>query len=243
MNLSANYQPDSRYALIVAGGSGQRMQSQTPKQFLLLGNKPVIQHTLEAFHAFDSTIQLVLVLPAEQVELWKRLRQEYNCQVPHAIMEGGQSRFQSVKKGLFLVPPEAVVAIHDGVRPFINAQMLKEGYALATEKGNAIATVPLKESLRQLKSENSQAVDRSEFCLVQTPQVFQAQNIKQAYRQTESSRFTDCASVAEAAGQTVNLYPGSYQNIKITTPDDLLWAESLLKNKELRFSSNAQPSA
>lgn len=231
-----------KYALIVAGGSGQRMQSQTPKQFLLLGNKPILQHTLEAFHAFDPTIHLILVLPAEQIAHWKELRQAHQCLCPHAIIEGGQSRFQSVKQGLFLVPPEAVVAIHDGVRPFIDGNTLKEGYDLATEKGSAIATVPLKESLRKLTVESSQAVDRSEFCLVQTPQVFQAKQIKQAYRQVENPRFTDCASVAEAAGQAVSLYSGTYQNIKITTPEDLLWAESFLKSKELRLSSNAQPS-
>lgn len=242
MNLSGHYQPNSRYALIVAGGSGQRMQSQTPKQFLLLGNKPILQHTLEAFHAFDPNIHLILVLPADQIAHWKALRQAHQCQCPHAIIEGGQSRFQSVKQGLLLVPPEAVVAIHDGVRPFIDGNTLKEGYDLATEKGSAIATVPLKESLRKLTTESSQAVDRSEFCLVQTPQVFQAKQIKQAYRQAENPRFTDCASVAEAAGQTVSLYSGSYQNIKITTPEDLLWAESFLKSKELRLSSNAQPS-
>jgi 2-C-methyl-D-erythritol 4-phosphate cytidylyltransferase len=224
-----------KYALIVAGGSGQRMQSQIPKQFLLLRGKPILQHTLEAFHAFDSSVQLVLVLPADQIDHWKSLRQTHSCQVPHAIMEGGQSRFQSVRQGLALVPPEAVVAIHDGVRPFVDKRMLEEGFKMAIEKGSAIATMPLKESLRQLKYEKSQAVNRSEFCMVQTPQVFQARRIKQAYRQAEDSQFTDCASVAEAAGQVISLYTGSYRNIKITTPEDLLWAESLLKNKELRL--------
>lgn len=230
MNTSGHYQPNSRYALIVAGGSGQRMQKQVPKQFLLLGNKPILQHTLEAVHSFSPAIQIILVLPAAQISHWKILRQTHHCQVPHALVEGGESRFQSVKQGLALVPPEALVAIHDGVRPFIDSRILEEGYRLATERGSAIATVPLKESLRRLgPDEKSVAVDRQHFCLVQTPQVFGARSIKQAYRQAESSHFTDCASVAEAAGQAVFLYTGSYTNLKITTPEDLLLAENLLK--------------
>lgn len=206
------------------------MQTQIPKQFLLLGNKPILQHTLEAFHSFSPDIQIILVLPAGQISQWKTLRKTHHCQVPHAIVEGGESRFQSVAQGLALVPPETVVAIHDGVRPFVDTKILEEGYRLARERGSAIATVPLKESLRKLGSdEKSQAVDRKHFCLVQTPQIFEARNIKQAYKQVESSRFTDCASVAEAAGQSVFLYSGSYENIKITTPEDLLLAENLLK--------------
>lgn len=233
MDFPDNQYPTSFYALVVAGGSGSRMQSSTPKQFLPVGGKPVLLHTLEAFHSFDPSISIVLVLPASQINHWKELRKEYNCQVPHAIVEGGETRFQSVKSGLALVPPEAVVAIHDGVRPFVSQEILQQGYATASEKGSAITTVALKESIRQLTPKGSQARDRSEFCLVQTPQTFQARLIKKAYRQAENAKFTDCASVAEADGQQVTLISGSYANVKITTPEDLLLAENYLKRKEL----------
>lgn len=223
----------SLYALIVAGGSGSRMGSNTPKQFLSIGGKPILLHTLEAFYNFDPNISIVLVLPASQKERWKELRQEYQIKIPHAIVEGGHSRFQSVKSGLALVPMEAIVAIHDGVRPFVSPAMLQEGYRSAGEKGSAIVSVPLKESLRRIMKNGSQAEDRSQFRLVQTPQTFQAGLIKKAYRQKELDHFTDCASVAEANGQQVTLIEGAYHNIKITTPEDILFAENLLKNKEL----------
>lgn len=221
------------YALIVAGGSGSRMQSDTPKQFMKLGNKPVLLHTLEAFHKINPSIQLVLVLPAAQISLWKEIRKKFDIKIPHAIVEGGASRFQSVKQGLALVPPESIVAIHDGVRPFIQKRTLEQAYSVAAEKGAAIATVPLKESVRRVSGEKSKAEDRNSFCLVQTPQAFQARLIKKAYRQEENHLFTDCASVAEAAGHEVFMIAGSYSNLKITSPEDMLLAENLLKKKEL----------
>lgn len=222
-----------QYALIVAGGSGSRMQSDTPKQFITIGNKPILLHTLEAFYRYSPEIQIILVLPAEQTAYWKELRKTYNCQVPHAIVEGGNSRFQSVKNGLILVPPEAVVAIHDGVRPFVSQETIGKGFTTAVESGSAITSVLLKESIRRLTANGSQAENRSEYRLIQTPQTFQAQLIKEAYRQPEREHFTDCASVAETAGNKVSLIAGSYENIKITTPEDILLAETLLKRKEL----------
>ncbi len=233
MNPSGFEQQTSLYALIVAGGSGSRMQSSTPKQFLTVGGKPILFHTLEAFYNFDPSISIVLVLPEAQVKLWKELKKEHNFNIPHAIVEGGNSRFQSVKNGLALVPMEAVVAIHDGVRPFISSAILQNCFATASETGSAIVSVPLKESIRRLNEHGSQAEDRSLFRMVQTPQTFQARLIKKAYRQEELSHFTDCASVAEADGNAITLIEGSYDNIKITTPGDILFAENLLKNKEL----------
>ena len=233
MSFSGATPQKSLYALIVAGGSGSRMRSDIPKQFMNLGGKPVLLHTLEAFHKFNPNMQIVLVLPAGQINDWKEIRKKWEIRIPHAIVEGGSSRFQSVKQGLALVPPEALVAIHDGVRPFIQKETLEQAYTMAAEKGAAITTVPLKESIRRVSGEGSKAEDRSSFCLVQTPQAFQARLIKKAYRQEESSRFTDCASVAEAAGHKVFLVAGSYSNLKITSPEDMLLAESLLKKKEL----------
>ena len=233
MEFPDNQAQNSLYAVVVAGGSGSRMQNNTPKQFLLLGGKPVLLHTLEAFHHYNPAINIILVLPPSQTARWKELKKEHNCRVPHAVAEGGESRFRSVKNGLALVPMEAVVAIHDGVRPFVSPEMLREGFATAMETGSAIATVPLKESVRELLAEGSIAKDRSRYCLVQTPQTFQAGIIKKAYRTPESPQFTDCASVAEADGNKVSLISGSYQNIKITTPEDLLLAEMLINTKEL----------
>jgi 2-C-methyl-D-erythritol 4-phosphate cytidylyltransferase len=233
MNTPSPQHTLTPYALIVAGGSGSRMQKSTPKQFLLIGGKPILLHTLEAFYRNDPATQIILVLPASQAGHWKELRQEYQCRVPHSIVEGGNSRFQSVKNGLMLVPPESVVAIHDGVRPFISPEIISLAYRTAIEKGTAISSVGLKESIRRINSTGSQTEDRSAFRLVQTPQAFLARLIKEAYRQAESPHFTDCASVAEAAGHPVTLIEGSYENIKITTPEDLILAEALLKQKEL----------
>lgn len=233
MDFHENQQQIRLFALVVAGGSGSRMQNSTPKQFLKLGGKPVLLHTLEAIYTFNPAIQIVLVLPQNQISHWKELRQDFGNKVPHAIVEGGNSRFQSVKNGLALVPPEAVVAIHDGVRPFLTKNMLQEGFATALDKGSAITSVPLRESIRQLLPDGSQARDRNEFCLVQTPQTFRAGIIKKAYRLPENPSFTDCAGVAEADGHKIHLIAGSYRNIKITTPEDLPLAESLLKTKEL----------
>ena len=233
MNPSGFQQQTSLYALIVAGGSGSRMQNDTPKQFLQMGGSPILLRTLEVFHHFDSAIQIVLVLPPNQIKRWKELQKEYHCKVPHAIVEGGNSRFQSVKNGLALIPQEAIVAIHDGVRPFISSHILQAAYATASEKRSAIVCVPLKESIRRLTAAGNQAEDRSLFRLVQTPQAFQARLIKKAYRQPELRHFTDCASVAEADGNTLTLIEGSYDNIKITTPEDILLAENLIKRKKL----------
>lgn len=222
-----------QYAVIVAGGSGSRMQSTSPKQFLKIGGKPVLLHTLETFHAYNPVLQIILVLPASQKEVWKEIRKTHDCQIAHAIAEGGESRFQSVKNGLALVPLGSLVAIHDGVRPFVRQETLRQGFSTASENGSAITTVPLKDSIRRIENGDSKAEDRSQFCLVQTPQTFQSDLIKKAYRQKENHLFTDCASVAEADGNKINLVAGSYENIKITTPEDLLLAENIFKNKKL----------
>lgn len=222
-----------QYAVIVAGGSGSRMQSTTPKQFLEIGSKAVLLHTLETFHNFNPAMQIILVLPASQKERWKEIRKTHQCQIAHAIAEGGENRFQSVRNGLALVPAGALVAIHDGVRPFVQQETLKQAFSTAAEKGSAIPAVPLKESIRRLENESSKAEDRSQFRLIQTPQIFQSDLIKKAYRQAERPLFTDCASVVEAEGHKVTLIAGSYENIKITTPEDLLIAENILKNKKL----------
>lgn len=221
-----------RFAIIVAGGSGSRFGSEIPKQFLLLKGKPVLAHTIEKFHKTDASISIRLVLPAPQISRWKELCTTFNIETPHLIVEGGNSRFQSVKKGLQSilpneVEPDSVVAIHDGVRPLVEQQVIELSYTKAAELGNAITSVLSKDSVRIVEGKKNKALDRSQIRIIQTPQTFQLSAILKAFQQPESPSFTDDASVAEAAGITIHLIEGSYSNIKITTPEDLTLAELL----------------
>lgn len=217
-----------KYAIIVAGGSGTRMKSDLPKQFLELLGKPILMHTIEAFH-FDD-IKIILVLPKTQIEFWKELVIQHQFSVPHEIVEGGEARFHSVKNGLESIKSSTgLVAIHDGVRPLIKQAIISESYTAADRHGNAIVSIGLKDSIRSVSDSENRQEDRSKFRLIQTPQTFQLQLIKSAFEQPFNPIFTDDASVLERAGHKINLIDGDYQNIKITTPEDLTVAQSLLK--------------
>ena len=219
-----------RFAVLVAGGSGSRMGSAVPKQFLPLAGKPVLQHTLEVFAEAMPGIALLLVLPAEQQESWEQLCRNYGCRVPHQVVTGGRTRFESVRNGLAAISVEqGLVAVHDGVRPLVPASVIQESFRVAAEKGSAVAAVPLKDSVREvLPDGRSQALDRSRYRLVQTPQTFQLSLLRTAFAKAAHADFTDDAAVAEAAGHQITLVEGSYRNIKITTPEDLLLAGALL---------------
>lgn len=219
-----------RYAIIVAGGQGLRMGSDTPKQFLDLAGKPVLVRTLEAFYSFDPSISIILALPKAHFDLWEELKQQYLPDVPLTVTEGGETRFHSVKNGLQLIERDGLVAIHDAVRPLVDHRIIAAAYESALEHGAAIVTVPLKDSIRELSGKSSRAVPRDHYRLVQTPQVFQSDLIKQAYKQVYRSEFTDDASVVEGLGHQVSLVEGSYLNIKITTPEDLELAKSHFSN-------------
>jgi 2-C-methyl-D-erythritol 4-phosphate cytidylyltransferase len=219
-----------KYAIIVAGGSGSRMESDIPKQFIEVGGLPILMHTLQRFKEADSTIEIILVLPESQFDYWKELCQKYKT-VPHQLVAGGKTRFQSGQNGLKVIDNEGLVAIHDGVRPFVSTKIINESFKIASEKGTAVVSVPSKDSVRV----NGQAIDRSTVRLIQTPQTFQILFIKKAFETEELSTFTDDASVAEHAGFEINLIEGNYENIKITTPEDLLWAEVLLKQTDSLF--------
>jgi 2-C-methyl-D-erythritol 4-phosphate cytidylyltransferase len=220
-----------RYAIIVAGGSGSRFGSAVPKQFLILNGKPVLARTLEKFYKADASISIHLVLPATEISRWKELCIEYTISIPHKIIEGGNSRFQSVRNGLHSISDlHGLVAIHDGVRPLVTSEIINTSFNVASEKGSAIAAVSSKDSVRIISEEKSQALDRSKLRIIQTPQTFQLSLILKAFEQEERSDFTDDASVAEAAGFEISLIEGSYSNIKITTPEDLILAECLLNN-------------
>lgn len=216
----------------MAGGRGTRFGSATPKQFLQLKKKPVLLHTLEAFYQYSESIQVVLVLPEDDINTWKSLAQEHGFRRSPVLQAGGATRFQSVRRGLHHLPDTGYVAIHDGVRPLVSADLIARSFNLAKRYRSAIAAVPLKESLRVLSNESgaqSRAVDRSQYRTIQTPQTFEIGLIKQAYELPELETMTDDASVAENAGFAVHLFEGDYTNIKITNAEDLAIAETLMR--------------
>ena len=212
-----------KYAIIVAGGSGSRMKRDIPKQFIEVGGLPILMHTLKRFKEADSEIELILVLPESQFEFWNELCSIYPT-IPHQLIKGGKTRFQSGLNGLQVIENEGLVAIHDGVRPFVSVEIINESFKVAAEKGTAVVSVSSKDSVRV----NGKSIDRSTVRIIQTPQTFQISLIKKAFETEELSIFTDDASVAEYAGFKIYLIDGNYENIKITTPEDLLWAEVIL---------------
>lgn len=218
------------YVIIVAGGSGSRMKSELPKQFLKINGLPILMHTIQAFRKYSDALQIVLVLPAEQIIFWKQLCEEHSFQTAYTLVAGGDSRFASVKNGLDSIQDhEGLVAVHDGVRPVVSKEIIAAGFVKAAEQGSAVTSVPLKDSIRKVEeSGKNQAVDRTAFQLIQTPQTFRLDWMQQAFAVDYNEQFTDCASVLEAAGYPIHLIPGAYETIKITTPEDLRWAEIYL---------------
>ncbi len=218
------------YAIIVAGGAGKRMQNTVSKQFLLLNNLPVLMHTLNAFYNCSLKPQIFLVLNVLEHKKWAKLCETYNFKVPHTIVNGGQQRFNSVKNALNLLPNNALVAVHDGVRPLVSENLIVTLYQVAAVKNNAIAAILPTDSVRKLFGNNQNTtLNRAEIMLVQTPQTFTTNQLKKAYLQDYSVEFTDDASVVESNGNAINLVVGERNNIKITYPEDLELAEFLLK--------------
>ncbi|MBS1681374.1 MAG: 2-C-methyl-D-erythritol 4-phosphate cytidylyltransferase [Bacteroidetes bacterium] len=216
------------YALIVAGGRGTRINSKLPKQFIGLNGKPILLHTVEAFFNYSDKISMVLVLPETEFGIWNSICAEFNFDKEIVLQKGGDTRFQSVKNGLDNIDGDGLVAIHDGVRPLVSADLIGASFRLAAVHGTAVASVRLKESIRETDQDTTRSVDRSRFRLIQTPQTFDLQLIKKAYQIKEDPSLTDDASVAERAGHKISLFEGSYKNIKITTPEDLTVAAALL---------------
>jgi 2-C-methyl-D-erythritol 4-phosphate cytidylyltransferase len=216
------------YALIVAGGKGTRMKTKLPKQFLELNGLPVLMHTINAFYRYNENTEVILVLPEDDFQLWEELCIQHHYRKNIKLQKGGDSRFQSVKNGLSLIEGDGLVAIHDGVRPLVSEDIIGASYRLAAVHDSAVAAVRLKESIRMTDQDNTKAMDRSRFRLIQTPQTFKTKLIKQAYEGKEDISLTDDASVAERAGHIISLFEGSYENIKITTPEDLVVAKALM---------------
>jgi 2-C-methyl-D-erythritol 4-phosphate cytidylyltransferase len=219
----------TKFAIIVAGGSGTRMGKKTPKQFMLIGGKPILIHTINQFLEYDAALQIILVLPANEMQAWYALCDKHEFYPAIVTVTGGNTRFQSVKNGLKrITAKEGLVAVHDGVRPFVSPQIIEQGFAVAAQTGAAVATVASKDSLRLVTADGNEAVERAAYRLVQTPQTFRLDWMRSAFETPEQPSFTDCASVMNHAGHSVTLIEGSYENIKITTPEDLLWAEAFL---------------
>ncbi|MCZ4222870.1 2-C-methyl-D-erythritol 4-phosphate cytidylyltransferase [Pedobacter rhodius] len=218
------------YAVIVAGGSGNRMQTETPKQFLLLKNLPVLMHTIKAFAQSDTQPKIIVVLHENQHKYWARLCEEFNFNIPHTLIAGGTERFYSVKNAVESIKEESFVAIHDAVRPLVSTVLIDNCFRSAEMQGNAIAAVQSSDSVRMLKNGKTSALKRDEIYLVQTPQTFSLEILKKAYKQDFTTHFTDDASVVEADGYEINIVEGERNNIKITYPIDLELAELLLKN-------------
>ena len=215
------------YVIIVAGGKGLRMGGDVPKQFQLLGNQPVLMHTLQRFADDCKDLQIILVLPQEQIEYWSDLGEKYHFGVEHWIVAGGETRFHSVQNGLAQIPDDAegVVAVHDGVRPLVSREVIEKCFEEARRKKAVVPVVPVVESLRHV---SDGAVPRADYRLVQTPQTFDIQLLKQAYHQPYSKDFTDDASVVEAFGHPISMVEGNRENIKLTTPFDLKIAEAII---------------
>ncbi|MDZ7633149.1 MAG: 2-C-methyl-D-erythritol 4-phosphate cytidylyltransferase [Bacteroidales bacterium] len=221
-----------RHILIVAGGSGRRMGSSVPKQFLPLRQRPLLMHTIERFHSFDSSCTITLVLPEQHISLWRELTTSHLFSVPHKIVAGGEERFHSVKNGLDSLPAAGLVAIHDGVRPLVSHETIERCFAEAELSGAVIPVVAPPESVRMVTVRGSIPLDRSNIRLVQTPQVFSLAIVKKAYQCDYSPEFTDDATVVERAGFPVSLVEGNAENIKITTPAHLLYADAIMAAME-----------
>jgi 2-C-methyl-D-erythritol 4-phosphate cytidylyltransferase len=219
-----------RYVLITAGGRGTRMQSDVPKQFLLLKDRPILMHTMQVFHDVLSDMEFVVVLPGEMVDTWESLCTEHGFNMSHRVVEGGETRFHSVKNGLEAVPAGMLVAIHDAVRPLVSPRVIREGFEMARIHGNAVPAIEPGESVRKVTGTGNEPVDRSALRLVQTPQVFDSSLIKRAYQVDYDPAFTDDATVLERAGKVIHLFKGNPENIKITRPSDLILASALLKS-------------
>ena len=204
------------------------MNSDIPKQFIVINNLPVILHSIFTFTKFDPSVQIVVALPEDYFSYWQDLCEQYSFTYAHTLSKGGETRFQTIKQALSLIPDDRIVAIHDAVRPLVSRHTIEQGYRDAVTFGNAVPVIPLNESIRWSEGKKNQTIGREHLRIVQTPQVFEASIIKRAYNRITSETFTDDAAVLESMGETIHLFEGNRENIKITYPEDLLIAETLM---------------
>ena len=218
------------YVIVVAGGSGTRIGSEIPKQFMKLEKKPILMHSICAFFNFDNSIKIIVVLPENKFDQWKKLCLEYDFDINHSIAAGGESRFHSVKNGLAKIEDPGLVAIHDAARPLIKTELIKACFESARRNGNAVPVIKPSDSIRLLKENKNTYINRDTLRIVQTPQVFHSEVLKKGFEQEYSELFTDEANVVENTGEIIHLVEGDPVNIKVTLPVDLLIAELLMKN-------------
>lgn len=224
--------------IIVAGGSGLRMGAGIPKQFLPLGGRPVLLRTLEAIAAAVPDAETVVVLPAAHIGTLHELCERFGCTVRYRATAGGASRFESVEAGLKALPDDcSLIAVHDGVRPLVTADMIRRGLDCARTNRTAVPVIPVTDTIREVAADgSSHTIDRSKLRAVQTPQIFDGELLRRAYRDAaamnDKSRFTDDASVVEHFGTVISLYEGSRENLKLTTPADMTIAEAILSLRE-----------
>ena len=222
------------YAIVVAGGSGSRMQNTIAKQFLVLKGKPILMHTLEAFQRCSLNPEILLVLNAGQHEYWNTICNTYKFAVPHRVVEAGTQRFDSVKNGLNEIHGDGIVAVHDAVRPLVSPELILKSFEVAEEKGSAVTGVHPTDSIRRITADlNTEMMNRDAVVLIQTPQTFNLKILREAYEEPYKSEFTDDASVVEQAGFKINLIDGERTNLKITYPEDMEIAALLLNKRGL----------
>jgi 2-C-methyl-D-erythritol 4-phosphate cytidylyltransferase len=220
----------NKWVVITAGGSGLRMGTHTPKQFLEIGDKPILSHTIHSFQRALPEINIVLVLPSDKITYWENQNKAFKVLEKCQIITGGKTRFESVKNGLNAISDRnSLIAVHDGVRPLISSKLIQRVFEGAANNGNAIPVIPIQESLRKMKGTTSKIVDRESYKIVQTPQCFQAQQLLSSFEADYDESFTDEASVVEKAGHEIHLVEGEPMNIKITTPFDLENAAKFIK--------------
>ncbi|MEJ1238476.1 2-C-methyl-D-erythritol 4-phosphate cytidylyltransferase [Chryseolinea sp. T2] len=231
-------------AIIVAGGKGLRLPGDIPKQFIEICGLPVLMHTVIAFRSYSASLEIILVLPAGDIPLWNELCLKHSFTEKITVVSGGSSRFHSVSNGLNQTSGPGLVAVHDGVRPLVTADIIASSFSIAKKCRSAVASVLLKESIREVESPlsakepatlqemRSVSLDRTKFRLMQTPQTFDIALLKGAYDKALGDSFTDDASVVESTGDTITLFDGSYENIKITTPEDLIVAEAIMRSRK-----------
>lgn len=221
----------NKSVIITAGGFGKRMDSDLPKQFLTLGSKPILMHTIELFYHFDNNIEILLTLPSEWKGYWETLVDKHYFRIPHLVVNGGNERFFSIKNALKKVTGE-VVAVHDGVRPFTSSEVIKNCFQALEKHQAVVPAVKLKESLRWITENKNIAVNRSEYKLIQTPQCFHTHLLKEVYEQPFDETITDDASLAERKNIPIHILEGNEENIKITTRLDMLIAETFLNRRK-----------
>jgi 2-C-methyl-D-erythritol 4-phosphate cytidylyltransferase len=219
-----------KFVIIVAGGSGTRMNNAVPKQFIELNGKPILMLTIEKFTSVLPDAHLILVLASQLKEEWKKLCSTHNFNIPHELTDGGETRYHSVKNGLALVPDACVVGIHDAARPLVSSETILNAFVTAEKNGNAVPVIPVSDSLRSVKGKENTAVDRNLYYIVQTPQCFHSDLLRKAFAKEYKTSFTDDATVLESFGEKINLIEGNRENIKITTSQDLLFAKAIMEN-------------